>query len=86
VPGPQAEAAAGPAGLTAATACRPLPVTAYVASDSGTVTPIATRTNTPGPPITVGGNPFAIVITPATEWPLVPFTIGTAMPGGRPDC
>jgi DNA-binding beta-propeller fold protein YncE len=64
VPGPQAEAAAGPAGLTAAPACRPLPVTAYVASDSGTVTPIVTRTNTAERPIAANGNPGGIAITP----------------------
>ena len=39
--------------------------TAYVANDgSGTVTPIATATNTAGPPITVGSDPYAIAITP----------------------
>lgn len=128
VPGPQAEAAAVPAALTAAPACGALPVTAYVASDSAAVTPIATatdtagapiavgqapddiaitpdgrtayvadngsaavtpittRADTAGPPIAVGANPFAIVITPVTGWPLVPFTIDTAIPGGRPDC
>jgi YVTN family beta-propeller protein len=31
---------------------------------SGTATPIATATNTAGPPITVGSRPFTIVITP----------------------
>ena len=31
---------------------------------SGTVTPIATATNTAGPPITVGSEPRAIAITP----------------------
>jgi hypothetical protein len=41
------------------------PVTAYVVSDdSGTVTPIATATNTAGPPITTGPDPDAIAITP----------------------
>ena len=45
-----------------------IPVTAYVAnSGSGTVTPIATATNTAGHPITTGGefsDPDAIAITP----------------------
>jgi YVTN family beta-propeller protein len=41
------------------------PVTAYVAnSDSGTVTPIATATNTVGAPILAGSSPYAITITP----------------------
>jgi YVTN family beta-propeller protein len=41
------------------------PVTAYVANcASGTVTPIATATDTAGPPIAVGGFPYAIAITP----------------------
>ena len=36
--------------------CRCAPQTAYVtSSDSGTVTPISTRTNTAGPPIPAGG-------------------------------
>jgi YVTN family beta-propeller protein len=39
--------------------------TAYVVSfDSGTVTPIRTRSNTAGPPITVGSSPVVIAITP----------------------
>jgi YVTN family beta-propeller protein len=39
--------------------------TAYsVSTDSGTVTPIDTATNTAGPPIKLGGYPYAIVITP----------------------
>lgn len=39
--------------------------TAYVANaGSDTVTPIATATNTPGPPIPVGDDPSAIAITP----------------------
>ena len=42
------------------------PVTAYVANiASETVTPIATATNTAGPPINVGRDPDAIAITPA---------------------
>ena len=44
------------------------PVTAYVVSGSGpgpgAVTPIRTATNTAGPPITVGNQPFGIAITP----------------------
>jgi YVTN family beta-propeller protein len=39
--------------------------TAYVANSlSGTVTPINTATNTAGPPIRVGGYPYAVVIAP----------------------
>ena len=39
--------------------------TAYVANNgAGTVTPIRTATNTPGPPITVGRFPRVIAITP----------------------
>ena len=39
--------------------------TAYVVSfTAGTVTPIATATNTPGKPIKVGKRPFALVIAP----------------------
>ena len=39
--------------------------TAYVVNgDSGTVTPIATATNTAGPPIPVGSDPGVIAITP----------------------
>jgi YVTN family beta-propeller protein len=47
-------------------AARPAhPVTAYVANfSSGTVTPISTAINKAGKPITVGGNPAAIAITP----------------------
>jgi YVTN family beta-propeller protein len=62
--GPQADAGAAQAGSTAAPARRALPVTAYVVNGSDTVTPITTRTNTAGPPITVGSNPYAIAITP----------------------
>jgi YVTN family beta-propeller protein len=41
------------------------PVTAYVTNEfSGTVTPIATATNTAGPPIMAGSYPENIVITP----------------------
>ena len=40
-------------------------VTAYVVnSDSDTVTPIQTATNTAGTPVTVGPGPVAIAITP----------------------
>ncbi len=35
-----------------------------VNAQSNTVTPIATATNTAGPPITVGTGPTAIAITP----------------------
>ena len=35
-----------------------------MADRSGTVTPIATATNTAGPPIHVGQGPFAIAISP----------------------
>jgi len=39
--------------------------TAYVASwQGGVVVPIATTTNTAGPPIQVGDGPYAIAITP----------------------
>ena len=42
--------------------------TAYVTNfGSGTVTPIATATNTAGTPIPVGDGPDAIAITPATH-------------------
>jgi DNA-binding beta-propeller fold protein YncE len=39
---------------------------AYVAADGhpGTVTPIATATNTPGPPIQVGDGPDGVAMTP----------------------
>ena len=41
------------------------PQSAYVANfDSGTVTPISTRTGTAGPEIPVGALPGAIAITP----------------------
>ena len=41
------------------------PVTAYVVNPGlGTVSPIATATNTAGTPITVGSFPYAIAITP----------------------
>ena len=42
-----------------------IPVTAYVGSaGAGTVTPIATATNTTGDPITTGSEPKHIAITP----------------------
>lgn len=38
--------------------------TIYVSNGrGGTVTPIATVTNTPGPPIEIGGGPWAFAIT-----------------------
>lgn len=41
--------------------------TAYITNlVSNTVTPITTATGTAGPPITVGGYPFAVAITPGT--------------------
>jgi YVTN family beta-propeller protein len=41
------------------------PVIVYVTDiDSGTVTPIAAATDTPGAPITAGSTPYAIAITP----------------------
>jgi DNA-binding beta-propeller fold protein YncE len=59
-----------PAGASAATAGSPAsqarsarPATAYVVSDSGTVTPIRTAANTAGKPIKVGSYPRAIAIT-----------------------
>jgi hypothetical protein len=41
-------------------------ITAYVLSPGPQcpVIPISTATNAPGPPITVGGESYAIVITP----------------------
>ena len=41
-----------------------VPPTAYVTNFSSSVTPIATATNTPGTPITVGIQPRGIAITP----------------------
>jgi YVTN family beta-propeller protein len=66
VPAPQAAAdAASMAGSSASSAGSAGPVTAYVTNfNSGTVTPIATATNTAGTPITTGSNPVAIAITP----------------------
>ena len=66
VPAPHAAADAAPlAGSPASPAGPASPVTAYVVNGgSGTVTPIATATNTAGPPIPVGSGPGAIAITP----------------------
>src|ERR1019366_7975036 len=66
VPAPQAAAdAASIAGPSASSAGSASPVTAYVANNgAGTVTPIATATNTAGTPITVGSQPTVIAITP----------------------
>ena len=60
VPAPHAAAdAARMAGSLGSPAGPGSPVTAYVANcGSGTVTPIATATNTAGPPITVGSGPL----------------------------
>jgi DNA-binding beta-propeller fold protein YncE len=46
--------------------------TAYVADYTytrGTVTPITTATNTAGPPIPAGSNPWTIAITPTAKPP-----------------
>ena len=66
VPAPHAVAdAARMAGSPGSAAGPGSPVTAYVANfNSGTVTPIATATNTAGSPITTGNQPFDIAITP----------------------
>ena len=66
VPAPQAAAyAARMSGSPGSPAWPGNRVTAYVANaGSDTVTPIATASNTAGPPITTGYNPFAIAITP----------------------
>jgi YVTN family beta-propeller protein len=65
-PAPPARGDATSAGGPVASQSVPAsPVTAYVVNDgSGTVTPIATATDTAGPPITVGTFPRAIAITP----------------------
>ena len=58
VPGPSAKAGAAMADHGRRPGQGGPPVTAYVANfGSGTVTPIATATNTAGPPITVGSEP-----------------------------
>jgi YVTN family beta-propeller protein len=62
---PAAAGAARMAGSLSSSAGPGSPVTAYVANwGSSTVTPIATATNTAGPPITVGNGPQSIAITP----------------------
>jgi YVTN family beta-propeller protein len=63
--GPQAPAQAGPVAASITSPGPASPVTAFVVNEqSNTVTPIATATNTAGPPITVGKTPVAIAITP----------------------
>ena len=66
VPAPHAVAdAARTAGSPGSAAAPGTPVTAYVVNGfSGTVTPIATATNTADPPITVGSDPDWVAITP----------------------
>jgi len=62
---PVPHVAADAASIADSAASRAGAVTAYVASyNAGTVTPIATATNTAGPPIPVGKAPVAIRITP----------------------
>ena len=64
--------------------------TVYVSiGRGGTVTPIATATNTPGPPIPVGRGPGLIAITPdgktayvtSDESLVVPIDTATGTPG-----
>ncbi|MFI5068585.1 MAG: YncE family protein, partial [Streptosporangiales bacterium] len=57
-------------------------VTIYVANNSsGTVTPISTATNTPGPAIKVGSNPQDIAVTPDGKTAYVAnFYSGTVTP------
>src|SRR5215475_12176769 len=64
--------------------------TVYVSNGrAGTVTPIATATNTPGPPIPVGRGPGLIAITPdgrtasvtSDESIVVPIDTATSTPG-----
>jgi YVTN family beta-propeller protein len=43
---------------------QPSPWPSYPPDERGTVTPIDTATNTPGEPIDVGNEPFAIAVTP----------------------
>jgi YVTN family beta-propeller protein len=81
---PASHAAADSAQLGRSSAASPSgsakPVTAYVANElSGTVTPIKTATNTAGTPITVGTEPIAIAITPATGTQRPAFTSGSAV-------
>jgi hypothetical protein len=55
--------------------------TAYVAdANDGTVTPIAIKTLTAGTPITVGGNPIDIAITP-DQAPVAQIHAGDFAPG-----
>ncbi|HEX3961950.1 MAG TPA: hypothetical protein VHZ03_35865 [Trebonia sp.] len=54
-----------------AIAITPNGATAYVLN-SDSVTPISTRTNKAGPPITVGYDPKAIAITPRKSLPVPP--------------
>ena len=62
---PAPHAAAGTVSTAAAAAGPARPVTIYVANlGSGTVTPIATATNTAGPPIRTGDDTAVIAITP----------------------
>jgi hypothetical protein len=66
VPAPQAAADAVPSAIWSGSSAESArPITAYVVNqDSATVTPISTATNTAGPPITVGGCPTQVAITP----------------------
>ena len=66
VPAPQAVADVAQVATSRAASAGPgIPVTVYVANGgSDTVTPIQTATNTAGPPIPAGSQPFAIAITP----------------------
>ena len=64
------------------------PVTAYVVNENdfgaGTVTPIATATNTAGPPIKVGSDAGPIAITPDGKTAYV-VNAGTLLGHGDPD-
>ena len=64
--------------------------TAYVITGADTVTPITTATNTPGTPIQVGKEPYAIAVTPDGKTAYVvnqfgcavtPITTATNTPG-----
>src|SRR5881275_2892621 len=63
---PVAAASCVAAGLVAASPAQAaIPYTAYVANwGAGTVTPINTATNAVGAPISVGGSPAGVAITP----------------------
>ena len=83
VPAPQAAAdTTSMVGSPASSAGSARPVIVYVVNlnpnnpYSGTVTPIATATNTAGPPIPVGADPNAIAITPDGKTAYVPTPIG----------